>query len=58
MIKKIIENIKSKSNCTVLPCAKISNDILSILPDDIKEFYTLCGGMILFEDKPYSVLGG
>lgn len=58
MIKKIIENIKSKFNCTVLPCAKISNDILSILPDDIEEFYTLCGGMILFEDKPYSVLGG
>lgn len=55
MIEKIIENVKSKSNCKVLPCVKIPDDVLKILPNDIIEFYSLCGGMILFENSPYSV---
>ena len=55
MLKKIIEDIKNKSNCSVLPCVTVPVEIFDILPDDIKEFYTLCGGIILFEDMPYSV---
>lgn len=54
MIKKIIEDIKNKSNCRILPSTTVPADIFDILPDDIKEFYTLCGGIILFEDMPYS----
>lgn len=53
--KKIIEDIKNKSNCRILPSTTVPADITGILPDDIKEFYTLCGGIILFEDMPYSV---
>lgn len=55
MIEKIIEDIKNKSNWRILPSTKVPDDIFDILPGDIKEFYTLCGGIILFEDMPYSV---
>ena len=43
MLKKIIEDIKNKSNCSALPCVTVPAEIFDILPDDLKEFYTLCG---------------
>lgn len=55
MIKKIINDIQNKSDCRVLPSITLSGDIIKALPDDIKEFYSLCGGVILFENAPYSV---
>ena len=42
MLKKIIEDIKNKSNCSALPCVTVPAEIFDILPDDLKEFYTLC----------------
>lgn len=55
MIKTLIEEVKGRINCKVLPCEAVRANILATLPDDVKEFYSLCGGMTLFEDSPYSV---
>lgn len=55
MIKTFIEEVKHKPDCIILPCTTTNIDMLEILPDDLKEFYSLCGGMTLFEDSPFSV---
>lgn len=55
MIKTLMEEVKRKSNCIILPCVTTNIAILERLPDDLKEFYSFCGGMTLFEDSPFSV---
>lgn len=55
MIKALMEEIKEKINCKVFPCMETCVDLQVTLPDDVKDFYSLCGGMTLFEDSPYSV---
>lgn len=54
-IKQLVEQIKSDSSCTVLSENGLPNlDVKYSLPRDLTEFYSLCGGMILYEEKPYS----
>lgn len=55
-IKQLITKIKTLPDCIVyppsgLPCAGKEN----YLPNDVVEFYTLCGGISLFESEHYTV---
>ncbi len=55
--KEIIELVKTMSNCEVNPPAGLP-ELLNTkhhLPDDLKEFYTLCGGLALFLDSDYPI---
>lgn len=55
-IKSLIEKIKTLPNCKVyssngLPKLKERH----ILPEDIKQFYELCGGVSLFKGESYAI---
>lgn len=56
-MRQLIEQIESLSDCRVLEPAglPIIDETNHILPEDVKEFYSLCGGMVLFENEEYSV---
>ncbi len=56
-MKQLIEIIKTLPNCRVhgptrLP--KFDKD-KHVLPSDLKEFYSLCGGLVLFENEEYAI---
>ncbi|MFX3633285.1 MAG: SMI1/KNR4 family protein [Candidatus Pristimantibacillus sp.] len=53
-VENIIERIKAASDCVVLPPSGAPNieDHLE-LPVDIREFYDVCGGAILFQHADY-----
>ncbi len=56
-MKELIEKIRGTDDCVVLPSSgqpKVENPE-HCLPPDIKEFYSLCGGMTLFASKEYAV---
>lgn len=55
-IKEIIKKVSSLPNCNVYQ----SSDMITIpngleAPEDLVEFYKLCGGISLFEGAPYAV---
>lgn len=53
-IKKLIEQIKMLPNCTVYPPSGLPQlDEKHKLPQDLKEFYEICGGVTLFEAESY-----
>lgn len=55
-IKNLINEIEKLSDCKVYPpegLPKINSN--HKLPKDVEEFYTNCGGISLFESKPYSL---
>ncbi|WP_442869035.1 SMI1/KNR4 family protein [Bacillus sp. BP-3] len=56
-MRQLIAQIESLSDCRVLEPAglPIINEKKHSLPEDVKEFYSLCGGMVLFENEEYSV---
>ena len=56
-IKDLIEKIKETDDCVVRPSSGIPKiaDKGHCLPSDLKEFYSLCGGMILFASKEYAI---
>lgn len=55
-IQRILEQIRRTPRCAVAPRSQLpvvrEEDRL---PDDLLEFYTLCGGVRLFEDRDYSI---
>lgn len=53
-IKELVEKIKKLPNCIVYPSKGLPNvESKHHLPDDVKEFYELCGGITLFENQNY-----
>lgn len=55
-VEDIIEKIKAASDCVVLPPSGTSyiEEHLE-LPVDVREFYNICGGVILFQHTDYRV---
>lgn len=58
-LREVVECIRASAGCTVYDSVglpKVGNNL--VLPDDVKEFYTMCGGMRLFEDSgmPISIV--
>lgn len=56
-IKQLVTQIKTLPNCRIfepngLP---IIDETKHILPNDLKEFYRLCGGLVLFENEEYPI---
>lgn len=56
-INHLIKKVKALPNCRVhepteLP---IIDENKHILPDDLKDFYTICGGLTLFENAEYPI---
>ncbi len=49
-MRELIQRIGEMENCKVLPPSGIPD---MDIPDDLKEFYSLCGGVILFEASDY-----
>lgn len=56
-MKELLNYVATLSNCQVLPKEASIEELVSdyIIPEDLKEFYMLCGGMILFDGSPYAV---
>lgn len=53
-IRELIEEIKNLPNCIVYPSKGLPKvESKHYLPEDIKEFYELCGGITLFENQSY-----
>ena len=51
-IGRIIEKIRNTHNCEILPPMgkpKIREDLM--LPQDLQEFYEICGGAKLFQES-------
>jgi hypothetical protein len=56
MIKGLIEKIRDIPDCEVLfPAGFPSKEKHLLIPDDITEFYELCGGLILFKNRNYPI---
>lgn len=56
-LKNLIEKIKKTDDCIVFPPSftpKCHHET-DRLPPDLREFYSLCGGMLLFSSKEYAV---
>lgn len=55
-VKELINEIKTWPNCKVYPPTGLPSidDKKHNLPDDIIEFYKLCGGVTLFESESYA----
>ena len=56
-VKGLIELVKNISDCEVYPpdgYPETLND-KHLLPDDLKDFYTLCGGLGLFLESDYPI---
>ncbi|ERN51963.1 SMI1/KNR4 family protein [Alkalihalophilus marmarensis] len=54
-IKKLLTQIKNLTGCRVrepngLP---IIDETSHVLPEDVRDFYSLCGGVVLFEHEDY-----
>ncbi|SDS47382.1 SMI1 / KNR4 family (SUKH-1) [Paenibacillaceae bacterium GAS479] len=54
MIRELLIKISQLKNCTLYP-PKGLPIVEYDLPDDVKEFYELCGGIDLFIDSDYSI---
>lgn len=55
-IKSLIEQIKLDSECIVYPASGLPTiEEGCILPNDIKEFYSMCGGLSLYRDNDYAI---
>jgi antitoxin YokJ len=55
-IRELISVVQTLPHCKVLPPSELpSIEDNLLLPPDVKEFYEVCGGMILFENESYSV---
>ncbi|CAH2464111.1 MULTISPECIES: SMI1/KNR4 family protein [Bacillus] len=56
-MKRLIEIIKTLPNCRVHEPTKFPefDKDKHMLPSDVKEFYSLCGGLILFENEEYAI---
>lgn len=54
-ITMLIARIRNTADCVVLPPAGLPIvEQQYSLPDDVREFYTLCGGVRLFQQASYS----
>lgn len=58
MLKEIIEKIKQTNYCKVYPPKGVPTIDNYELPDDVKEFYLLCGGIVLYENSyfPFEIV--
>ncbi|HZH62198.1 MAG TPA: SMI1/KNR4 family protein [Metabacillus sp.] len=56
-IAQLIRKVSSLPHCHVLEPAGLPkvDETKHILPDDLNEFYNLCGGLVLFENKEYPI---
>jgi hypothetical protein len=55
-LKNQIEKVKKIPGCTVLNSDGIPElNLKHELPKDLRDFYELCGGMILFKDSAFSI---
>jgi len=53
MISELIQKISNTPGCKVLPPTVIPDQLSIKLPEDVIEFYTLCGGVCLYDNAPY-----
>jgi len=54
MISSLIKQIENDSRCEVYKSQGVPSPIEGVeIPEDLKEFYSLCGGLVLFEGSKY-----
>ncbi len=55
-VREIIEAVKGMPDCLVLPPKRLPQIEVDLrMPDDLREFYETCGGLILFQHADYQV---
>lgn len=53
----LIERVRGLSDCEVSPAGGLPQiEPPFVLPDDLKGFYELCGGLTLYKDSSYTVV--
>ncbi len=54
-VVELIDRVRGLSDCEVLPAEGLPTIGPSfVLPDDLKTFYEVCGGLILYRGGPYT----
>lgn len=55
-MKEVIRKIRTLPACRIIPPLKSDATLLTIdIPTDLKEFFEICDGIVLFENSSYSV---
>lgn len=54
-IPKLVEAISDKADCDLKPVGTLPDVGTNKLPSDLKEFYSIAGGAILFRDSTYPI---
>jgi hypothetical protein len=55
-IRKLLDLIENTPDCSVLPSVGVAEIAHNhVLPDDILEFYNLCGGAVLYGRSAYTI---
>lgn len=56
-IKQLLTQIKNLPHCRILEPngLPIIDEDKHVLPNDLREFYSLCGGLVLFENEKYPI---
>src|SRR5688572_7050582 len=55
-INELVQCVKENKDCLVLPPGGLPIvDPKHLLPDDVEEFYSICGGINFFSESNYSI---
>lgn len=56
-IKRLLTQISTLPQCRIFEPSglPVIDEEKHILPNDLKEFYSLCGGLVLFENEEYPI---
>ncbi|MCC5803750.1 SMI1/KNR4 family protein [Rossellomorea vietnamensis] len=56
-IKQLLTQVRTLPHCRIFEPSGIPiiDEEKHILPNDLKEFYSLCGGLVLFENEEYPI---
>lgn len=55
-LTEVLHQIAHDPDCTVFPAAGLPNvTSANVVPEDVRAFYELCGGLVIAHESPYEV---
>lgn len=52
-LNDLIDGLRDDPTCVFAPPVDVVESMSGALPDDLREFYRSCGGLVLFSDAPF-----